>query len=191
MAHMMKKPALCIVRLQAEPLSSMKCWQALYNDAHHANDGDAWHGKRDALPKKRLDVEKNAATQAAHHGAVATFLGCVRDAPDDTANDAPARITHLSITQYAPMSAASLEAAANDACARWPILRLVMVHRYGHIPLGAPIVFIGVATKHRAAAFAACRFLTERLKTDVLLWKQEHFTDGTARWVELDSSVRT
>ena len=73
--------------------------------------------------------------------------------------------------------AAGLEASS-------PGLRAAIVHRLGEVPVGEASVVIAVASPHRAAAYEASRIALERLKTEVPIWKREHYAEGPAVWRE-------
>lgn len=112
-------------------------------------------------------------------GAVASFTGLVRD---DNG------LLELELEHYPGMTEAALAALVDTACARWPLLGVVLIHRVGPMRLGERIVLVGTASKHRAAALAACAFLIDRLKTDAPFWKREHFANGQSGWVEAKES---
>ncbi|WP_221794206.1 molybdenum cofactor biosynthesis protein MoaE [Aquisediminimonas sediminicola] len=112
-------------------------------------------------------------------GAVASFTGLVRD---DNG------LLELELEHYPGMTEAALAALVDTACARWPLLGVVLIHRIGPMRLGERIVLVGTASKHRAAALAACAFLIDRLKTDAPFWKREHFANGQSGWVEAKES---
>lgn len=112
-------------------------------------------------------------------GAVASFVGLVRDRQG--AQDTAVETLHLE--HYPGMTERSIEAIARRAEQRWPLLDLVVVHRVGALPPAAQIVFVQVAAGHRAAAFAACEFVMDYLKTDAVFWKKETTADGE-HWVE-------
>ena len=67
---------------------------------------------------------------------------------------------------------------------RWPVERVCLLHRLGIVPPAEASVVVGVATPHRADAFAACRFLIDTLKQQVPIWKREVYADGSTEWVE-------
>ena len=70
-----------------------------------------------------------------------------------------------------------------EAEQRWPLLKVEVLHRIGALQPGEPIVFVGVASAHRQAAFDACNFIMDYLKTRAPFWKKEHTQEGP-RWVE-------
>jgi molybdopterin synthase catalytic subunit len=114
-------------------------------------------------------------------GAVAGFVGYVRDFNDghDVAG---------MFLEHAPgMTEKALEKIIIEAEQRWPLLRLDVLHRVGALEPGEPIVFVGVASAHREAAFDACRFVMDYLKTRAPFWKKETTPSGP-RWVEGRSS---
>ena len=110
-------------------------------------------------------------------GAVATFDGIVR-------NHSRGRKTlYLDYTSYEQMALRQMEQLAAGALERFAIRDLRIVHRLGRLQIGETSVYIAVASAHRAAAFDACRWLIDTLKTTVPIWKKEHFEDG-AVWAD-------
>lgn len=105
-------------------------------------------------------------------GAVASFVGLVRG-----------DIVAMTLEHYPGMTERELRAVADQAAARWPLEAVTVVHRYGRLLPGDRIVLVAVASAHRAAAFEACAFLMDRLKTQAPFWKREETAAG-ARWVE-------
>ncbi len=112
---------------------------------------------------------------AAGVGGIASFIGIVRGDGD---------LRSLTLEHYPVMTETALRALAGEACMRWNLLNVVIVHRVGTLVPGERIVFVGTAAPHRAAALEGCAFLIDRLKTDAPFWKCETFADGRARWVE-------
>lgn len=116
-----------------------------------------------------------ARLEALGGGAVASFTGVARG---------DGGLVELLIEHHPGMTGAALRRIADKAAARWPLLGIVLVHRYGALAPGAGIVLVATASPHRAAALEACAFLIDRLKMDAPFWKRERFADGTARWVD-------
>ncbi len=111
-------------------------------------------------------------------GGIDLFVGTTRRWTD-------ARETErLEYDCYRPMALKEMDRLADEAAARWPVERVVILHRLGVVPLAEASVIVGVATPHRADAFAACRFLIDALKRQVPIWKREVFADGQTAWVE-------
>jgi len=110
-------------------------------------------------------------------GAVVTFMGQVRASGDQVG------VTGLKLEHYPGMTERVLHCHVMQACARWPLLAVVLVHRVGEMYLGENIVGILVASAHRQAAFDAVQYLMDFLKHDAPFWKQELTADGAA-WVE-------
>lgn len=108
-------------------------------------------------------------------GGIANFVGIVRG---------DGGLTSLEIEHYPGMTEAALTSLANEASVRWSVLGVTLIHRVGAMVPGEAIVFVGVASRHRAAALDACAFLIDRLKTDAPFWKKEVFVDGRSQWVE-------
>jgi molybdopterin synthase catalytic subunit len=80
------------------------------------------------------------------------------------------------------MAVREMRRLAEEAAARWSVRKVAMVHRIGPVPVGEASVAIAVSAGHRAEAFAACRWLIDRLKEIVPIWKREHFRGGQV-WV--------
>lgn len=108
-------------------------------------------------------------------GGVASFTGIVRG--DDG-------LTELLLEHHPQMTLAMMERIAAEAAARWALLGLTIIHRYGALAPGAGIVFVATAARHRAAALDACASLIDQLKTQAPFWKRETFADGRQSWVE-------
>tara|TARA_R110002049_G_scaffold83498_5_gene212417 strand:- start:3049 stop:3546 length:498 start_codon:yes stop_codon:yes gene_type:complete len=121
---------------------------------------------------------------AAREGAVATFTGYVRNPPAETA------LSALELEHYPGMTEASINAIIERATERWPLLAAAVVHRVGKLRPGERIVWVGVASAHREAAFETCEFIMDYLKTRAPFWKKEHVAGG-ARWVEARDSDAT
>lgn len=118
-------------------------------------------------------------------GALVSFTGYCRD-------DA-GTLSALELEHFPGMAETEIERIAAAAAARWPLLALAAIHRYGLIRPGEPIVFVAAAAAHRAAAFLAAEFLMDFMKTDAPFWKREHQKDGRNEdWVpakETDSAA--
>lgn len=110
-------------------------------------------------------------------GAVATFDGIVRN------NSRGRKTLYLDYTAYERMALQQMVELARDALARFAIRDVRIVHRVGRLQIGETSVYIAVASAHRAAAFDACRWLIDTLKTTVPIWKKEYFEDG-AVWAD-------
>ena len=108
-------------------------------------------------------------------GAIATFTGIARAEQGSTAI--------LELEAYPGFTEAEIGKIAAEAQQRWSLHDLTIVHRVGQIAPGDPIVFVATAAGHRRAAFEACDFLMDYLKSRAPFWKKEHGPDG-ARWVE-------
>lgn len=115
--------------------------------------------------------------RAANAGAVATFLGTVRD------NSGSRKVIGLEYSAYTEMANRELEAIVREACAIAQGVEIVAVHRVGKLAVGDTCVMIAAAHPHRAPAFDACRYVIEEIKKRVPIWKHEHFADGSAEWV--------
>lgn len=109
-------------------------------------------------------------------GAVVSFTGLCRDEQG--------RLSALELEHYPGMAQAELNRIAEKAKARWPLMGITIIHRYGLIKPGENIVLVITASSHRQAAFEAASFLMDFLKTGAPFWKREHLIDGQAAgWV--------
>ena len=109
-------------------------------------------------------------------GAAVTFTGVVRSQPDDP-------ITALTLECYPDLAISQLTTIVEQATARFGLLAATVIHRYGTLGPGEPIVQVMTLSPHREAAFRGAEFLMDYLKTDALFWKQETGPSGT-HWVE-------
>ena len=114
-------------------------------------------------------------------GALVSFTGLVRDRHDGET------VTAMTLEHYPGMTEAELERIEAEARARWPLDDCLIIHRYGRMLPGEPIVLVLTASAHRAAAFEACAFLMDWLKTKAPFWKLEETPEGE-RWVEARAS---
>jgi molybdopterin synthase catalytic subunit len=126
----------------------------------------------------RIDAVYAAARArlGARAGAITAFVGLVRDRAGADA------VTGLYLEHYPGMTERSLGVIIDQACSRWPLLDVVVIHRVGELAPVDQIVLVQVASAHRAAAFAACEYIMDYLKTDAVFWKRETGSMG-ARWV--------
>jgi molybdopterin synthase catalytic subunit len=137
-----------------------------------------------------LDVSAvSAIVSSADCGAVATFVGLVRD------ENGGRRVLWLDYEAYEPLAVKSFARIDEEAGERWPSIGLAIHHRVGRLEIGEASVVIAAASPHRAEAFAACRYAIERIKQIAPIWKHEHFEGGEI-WIEgatadpLDEDVR-
>ena len=110
-------------------------------------------------------------------GAVVTFTGVCRGV------EAGEPIAALTLEHYPGMAEAEIEHHVAEAAARWPLMGITVIHRYGRIVPGEDIMMVATASSHREAAFAAAEFLMDYLKTRAPFWKQVEKADGKI-WVE-------
>lgn len=120
-----------------------------------------------------------AATPQA--GALVNFVGLVRDMSAD------GKLDQMVIEHYPGMTEAALQHIAEQACQRWPLLGVRVIHRVGALTAQAQIVLVATTSLHRQAAFEACAFIMDYLKTEAPFWKKE-IGDFGERWVEARAS---
>jgi molybdopterin synthase catalytic subunit len=114
-------------------------------------------------------------------GAVAVFIGQVRDMNDGST------VASLTLEHYPGMTEKALQAIVTQAESRWNILDALVIHRVGTLQPSDQIVMVAVAGTHRGAAFSACEFIMDYLKTQAPFWKKEANAGGE-RWVEARAS---
>ncbi|MDX7923626.1 molybdopterin synthase catalytic subunit MoaE [Aeromonas media] len=121
---------------------------------------------------------------AARHdsGAIVTFVGKVRDFNQGDA------VRGLSLEHYPGMTEKALTDIVTEARGRWPLQECTLIHRIGDLLLGDQIVLVAVSSAHRDAAFEACHFIMDFLKTRAPFWKKELTAEGVQRWVEAKAS---
>ena len=124
-------------------------------------------------------ADLTAEVVAPHDGALAVFLGTVRD------HNAGRRVLFLEYHAYPAMALAEMARIEAAAVTRFSVSRIAVAHRTGRLAIGEVSVGVAVAAAHRADAMDACRFVIDELKKSVPIWKKEHF-EGGAVWIEGD-----
>lgn len=114
-------------------------------------------------------------------GAIVSFVGLCRDVNEGR------RVTAMTLEHYPGMTEKQLARLEQEARRRWPLDGVLIVHRIGRLLPGEPIVVVAAASAHRQAAFDACSFLMDWLKTQAPFWKWEETTECNA-WVDARSS---
>ena len=110
-------------------------------------------------------------------GAVVFFTGLVREMNQGS------QVSGLTLEHYPGMTDKALQQIVADACSRWPVNRVRLIHRVGTLAISDQIVFVGVSSSHREAAFDACYYIMDYLKNRAPFWKKEVTSQGE-RWVE-------
>ena len=121
-----------------------------------------------------LGAEVRAISRSSETGAVASFVGLVRD-------------VRMTLEHYPGMTENAIRKIVEEAAGRWQVMDCTVIHRYGELEPNAQIVMVAVASAHRGDAFQACEFIMDYLKTQAPFWKKEHRTGGAA-WVEARSA---
>ena len=132
------------------------------------------------LQREAFDVAAETARMTRGRtdvGAVVTFTGLCR------AEENGEPIAALTLEHYPDMAVAEIARHVEEASARWPLLSVTVIHRYGRIVPGEAIVLVATVSSHREAAFAAAEFLMDYLKTRAPFWKQVEKPTGSA-WVD-------
>lgn len=131
-----------------------------------------------AAPFDLGDESRAFAARAGEAGAIVTFTGVVRD---------PGGLVAMEIEHYPGMTERRIAATLAEARGRWPLTAALVIHRFGRLAPGEPIMMVATAARHRAGAFAAAEFLMDYLKSRAPFWKREIAADG-ARWVAAQDS---
>jgi molybdopterin synthase catalytic subunit len=132
------------------------------------------------VQREDFDIGAELETLAAGNsriGALASFVGLVRDMAGGE------EIKAMTLEHYPGMTEKKLAEIELEARRRWPLEASLVIHRYGRLEPGERIVLVAIASPHREAAFAACHFLVDWLKTKAPFWKSEEAPEGE-RWVE-------
>ena len=129
---------------------------------------------RQDVPHVLPEIRATAADPAA--GAVAVFIGAVRDHDDGRG------VTALSYSAH-PSAQTELERVCEKIAASYSIVSLAVAHRTGDLEIGDLAVVAAVGAEHRDVAFAACHALIDELKATVPIWKNQFFTGGDSEWV--------
>ena len=122
-------------------------------------------------------AEIAASLKAAQDGAVVVFDGIVRN------HSAGQATLYLEYEAYEPMALGKMREIGAEIHRKFPVHRVAMVHRLGRLEIGETSVLIAISSPHRRAAFDACRFAIDTLKSNVPIWKKEYFAGG-AVWAE-------
>jgi molybdopterin synthase catalytic subunit len=125
-----------------------------------------------------LDLVRSPAV-----GGVALFLGVVRD------HDQDAAVVSLDYTQH-PTAEQVLRRCAEQAAADHDVVALAVEHRVGHLQVGDLAVVVAAAAIHRGPALAACAQLIDTVKSEVPIWKEQHFASGEVAWVGLPDDAQ-
>jgi molybdopterin synthase catalytic subunit len=129
------------------------------------------------LPGLIAAVLADADGAAGSEGAVVTFLGLVRN------HNIGRRVRYLEYEAYEPLTLKTFDLIAGEARSRWHGVRVALHHRVGRLEVGEASIAIAVSSAHRADAYAACRYLIERVKQVAPIWKHEFFEGGDV-WIE-------
>ena len=129
-----------------------------------------------ALDTQALRIELEDPTA----GGYASFEGWVRNHNEGHA------VTRLEYEAFEALANKEGERIVNEAIARFGIVKAACVHRVGSLAIGELAVWVGVSSRHRAEAFAACRYIIDEVKHRVPIWKKEHYVTGDSGWVNCE-----
>ena len=109
-------------------------------------------------------------------GAVVLFSGEVRD------NNKGREVMHLEYEAYEPMANKMIDEILEEAISRFRLNQAVCVHRLGRVEISGCAVVVITGAGHRKEAYDANRYIIDRVKNEVPIWKHEFFADGTSEW---------
>lgn len=118
-------------------------------------------------------------------GAIVSFTGLVRDQVQGK------QLSSMYLEHYPGMTEQALQQIAEQAANRWPLQAVRIIHRIGPLAPQDRIVLVLAASAHRQAAFDACAFIMDYLKTRAPFWKKEQTASGEAWWVDARDSDET
>ncbi|MDG6987724.1 MAG: molybdenum cofactor biosynthesis protein MoaE [Nitrososphaerota archaeon] len=131
------------------------------------------------ITRAPIDVAKILrAVRDPSAGGTALFLGTVRDRNEGKA------VRGLEYQVYRGMAEKKMSAIEAEVRMKWPVRKMVMVHRYGRLRIGEVSVAVAVASEHRAEAFEACRYAIDTIKRTLPLWKRESLPGGGEAWTK-------
>ncbi len=136
------------------------------------------------IQKEDFDVSREIAQLRSGNpqiGAVASFIGVVRDLNDGSS------VATMTLEHYPGMTEKAIDKIIVEAKGRWQVYDALVIHRIGTLAPLDQVVLVVVTSAHRGDAFAACEFVMDYLKTQAPFWKKEQTPDG-ARWVEARAS---
>ncbi len=128
-------------------------------------------------PWNEIKLHQQKMNREGQYGATASFVGTMRDF------NAGEPVQSMTLEHYPGMTEKHLEKISLDVSTRWELLDTLIIHRVGDVQISDTIVLVCVWSAHRAAAFDACRFIMEDLKSRAPFWKQELTVTGK-RWVD-------
>ena len=130
------------------------------------------------LTEERLDpAEALAFVADPGAGGLVLFAGTVRD------HSPAGEVSALDYEAWGEVAESRMRAIGEEILQRWPVRKVALLHRTGHLELGETSVLVCCSAPHRAEAFEAARHAIERIKQDVPIWKKERLTSGEAQWV--------
>lgn len=132
------------------------------------------------IEEKPLPVQqyRTALPASPGSGGYVCFEGHVRNSNNGRT------VTHLEYEVYDTLALKELQRICESACERFQLHFARAVHRKGRLDIGEPAVIIQVLSRHRKEAFEGCRYIIDRLKAQVPVWKREHYDDGTHIWAQ-------
>lgn len=137
---------------------------------------------RFALSQQAIDADVLAASlRASQAGAFCVFEGWVRDHNEGRG------VQGLRYEAYVELAEREGETILAEASQRFPGIQACCVHRLGELSIGDRAVWVGVSAAHRDAAFGACRWIIDEVKSRVPIWKHERYAEGDAAWLHPES----
>lgn len=134
-----------------------------------------------SVSNSAIDVAaaKNAVADQ-HCGALVVFEGWIRD------HNEGQQVERLEYEVYRPLAEKEGAKIIDEALERFAIRHALCIHREGLLELGEVAVVVCVSAAHRDAAFDACRYIIDHVKTRLPIWKKEHYLTGISEWVNCE-----
>lgn len=126
-----------------------------------------------------MPLDPAALLSRAHHpraGAVVLFSGEVRN------GNAGKEVEYLEYEAHLPMASKMIDSILQEAISKWSLNIAIAQHRLGKVEVGESAVVVITSSPHRKEAYAANRFIIDKIKHEVPIWKCEYFADGTKEW---------
>jgi molybdopterin synthase catalytic subunit len=123
------------------------------------------------------DYQQTMVKMHGKFGATAVFVGTMRDFNQGD------QVQAMSLEYYPRMTEKQLSLIVDQAKQQWSLLETLLIHKVGEILPAEPIVLVAVWSIHRSAAFEACRFIMDMVKSKAPFWKKEQLTPDSHRWV--------
>ncbi len=111
-------------------------------------------------------------------GGTVMFLGTIRNRNEGK------QVRGIEYEVYKEMAEKRMAEIEKQVRARWPVRKMIMVHRWGNLRVGEVSVAVVISSEHRAEAFEACRYAIDTIKRTAPIWKKEKLAVGRESWTK-------